>query len=280
MRKTNYHTHTKRCMHACGNDEEYVLAAIQNHYEVLGFSDHTPWNYKKEFTSHTRMKVSQAQGYIDSIAALREKYKDQIEIKIGFECEFFPEYLEWLLDFLIEKKIDYIIFGHHFYRSDENKATGDCIYFGGIRDHASLKLYVDDAITAMKTGMYSYFCHPELFMRGFKEVDTEVKKAYYAICECAKAYHIPLEYNLAGAAYNRSMHQEAYPHHAFWEVAAEVGNTAIIGVDAHDPRTLMDDGFRNEGLQFLHQLGIQITDTLPLVDFQAIKNAKTLKNIR
>ena len=95
-------------MHACGNDEEYVLAAIQNHYEVLGFSDHTPWNYKKEFTSHTRMKVSQAQGYIDSIAALREKYKDQIEIKIGFECEFFPEYLEWLLDFLIEKKIDYI----------------------------------------------------------------------------------------------------------------------------------------------------------------------------
>ena len=30
MRKTNYHTHTKRCMHACGKDEEYVLADMKN----------------------------------------------------------------------------------------------------------------------------------------------------------------------------------------------------------------------------------------------------------
>ena len=27
MRKTNYHTHTKRCMHACGKDEEYGRVA-------------------------------------------------------------------------------------------------------------------------------------------------------------------------------------------------------------------------------------------------------------
>ena len=38
MRKTNYHTHTARCMHACGSDEDYVRAAIANGYEVLGFS--------------------------------------------------------------------------------------------------------------------------------------------------------------------------------------------------------------------------------------------------
>ena len=27
--KTNYHTHTARCMHATGTDEEYVLSAIK-----------------------------------------------------------------------------------------------------------------------------------------------------------------------------------------------------------------------------------------------------------
>ena len=26
--KTNYHTHTTRCMHATGDDEDYVLSAI------------------------------------------------------------------------------------------------------------------------------------------------------------------------------------------------------------------------------------------------------------
>ena len=28
MRKTNYHMHTKRCMHASGTDEEYVKKCI------------------------------------------------------------------------------------------------------------------------------------------------------------------------------------------------------------------------------------------------------------
>lgn len=280
MKKTNYHTHTKRCMHACGSDEEYVLAALQNGYETLGFSDHTPWNYKTDFVAHMRMRLDQAQGYLDSVAALKEKYQGKIEILCGFECEYFPGYMDWLLDYLIEHDVDYIIFGHHYYRTDENRDQGDRIYFGGIRDHASLQLYVEDAVSAMKTGMYSYFCHPELFMRGIKCVDETVREAYYTLCRCAKECGMPLEYNLAGAAYNHSMHQEAYPHHAFWEVAAEVGNTAIIGVDAHDPRALMSDDLREEGLRFLRSLGMTITDELPRVDFRALRETKDRKNMR
>ena len=34
------HTHTKRCGHAFGADEEYVQAAIDAGIKVLGFSDH------------------------------------------------------------------------------------------------------------------------------------------------------------------------------------------------------------------------------------------------
>ena len=42
----NYHTHTARCMHAIGSEEEYILAAISAGYTELGFSDHTPWHYE------------------------------------------------------------------------------------------------------------------------------------------------------------------------------------------------------------------------------------------
>ena len=42
--KTNYHTHTTRCMHAVGSDEEYVLSAIKGGFQILGFSDHTQRN--------------------------------------------------------------------------------------------------------------------------------------------------------------------------------------------------------------------------------------------
>ena len=83
----NFHTHTSRCMHASGKDEEYVLAAIEAGYEVLGFSDHTPWKYDSDFVANMRMPLSQFDEYYQSISSLKEKYKDQIEIKIGLECE-------------------------------------------------------------------------------------------------------------------------------------------------------------------------------------------------
>ena len=39
----NYHTHTYRCRHAIGSEEEYIRKAIDGGLKVLGFSDHTPF---------------------------------------------------------------------------------------------------------------------------------------------------------------------------------------------------------------------------------------------
>ena len=40
--KNNYHTHTTRCFHAVGQDEDYVRAAIDGGFDLLGFADHAP----------------------------------------------------------------------------------------------------------------------------------------------------------------------------------------------------------------------------------------------
>ena len=70
------------------------------------------------------------------------------------------------------------------------------------------------------------------------------------------------------------MHAVAYPHHAFWLIAAQTGETAIIGVVAHDPRALADDSLRGEGLSRLRQLGIPVCDALPRVDFKRIRDKR------
>ena len=54
LMKTNYHTHTKRCGYAIGEDYEHVEAAIKISYKVLGFSDHCP--YKELFLSIQRIE--------------------------------------------------------------------------------------------------------------------------------------------------------------------------------------------------------------------------------
>ena len=109
MNKNNYHTHTARCYHASGKDEEYVKAAIQANIKELGFSDHTPWHYDSSFKASMRMPECQLDDYIESIRYLKEKYKDQISILIGLECEYFERYMPWLEKMLKDKQIDYIL---------------------------------------------------------------------------------------------------------------------------------------------------------------------------
>ena len=94
--KTNYHTHTTRCMHAVGTDEAYVKSALKGGYQVLGFAEHTPWKYRTDYVADMRMLPDQLPGYVESLRALREKYQGQIDIRIGLECEYFPEYMHWL----------------------------------------------------------------------------------------------------------------------------------------------------------------------------------------
>ena len=39
----NYHTHTPRCNHARGGEEEYIQNAVAGGLEILGFADHSPY---------------------------------------------------------------------------------------------------------------------------------------------------------------------------------------------------------------------------------------------
>ena len=76
----NYHTHTKRCKHAVGEDEAYVRAAVERGLSILGFSDHAPYIYPDGYVSYYKMEPYELSEYFESVSALREKYKSKIEI--------------------------------------------------------------------------------------------------------------------------------------------------------------------------------------------------------
>lgn len=273
--KNNYHTHTFRCKHASGSDEDYVLSAIRGNIKELGFSDHAPWQYNNErFVSSIRMDLSEFDDYYRSINDLKEKYKDDISIKIGLEVEYFPRYMNWMQGFIKEKKLDYIIFGNHFMDTDEYGP-----YYGmDCWNDIYLQRYAEDCIEGMKLGIYSYLAHPDLFMRSRSELGTMGKEATYMICKAAKELDIPLEYNLAGLQaseiysrlYKESEYDQSddyampggYPFDEFWQLAATNGNKAIIGFDAHTPEALEVDHYYKKAVNNLGNLGIQVVDTI------------------
>lgn len=260
-RVANYHTHTARCGHASGTDEEYVLAAIEAGYETLGFSDHMPWPYKSGFTSPTvRMTTEEIGGYLDSLRSLREKYRDKIRIYIGFEAEYFPAYMGWLKELKEREGLDFLILGNHFDESDE---TG--IYYGAATAKEQILSYCDNTLLGMETGLFVYLAHPDLAMMNYPVFDETAKEISYRLCRRAKELGLPLEYNLQGQrlAERGKAKGLGYPCREFWEIAKEVGNEVIIGMDSHAPETVIDEERYARELAVLEEMGLKIIWSLP-----------------
>lgn len=246
----NYHTHTRRCQHAIDSEEDYILSAIQSGYTELGFSDHTPWIYDSSFHPTMRMEAYEIDDYVSTLLKLKEKYKNQISIKIGLECEYFEKYMDGLRNMLKQYPIDYIILGHHYDGSDE---TG--IYFGHPLTKSQLSQYVDSCIKAMGTGLYSYVAHPDL--ARYDTSDPFYKQEMLRLCIKAKEMNLPLEFNLLG--YKTHRH---YPNDTFFKIAREVGNRIIIGTDAHESQSLLDMKTYHQARQHLENLGLSITEDI------------------
>lgn len=166
---TNFHTHTTRCNHAAGEDRQYVEEAIKGGLKVLGFSDHSPYFFLGDYYSTFRMKREQVPGYVDYILALKKEYKDDIEIKLGFETEYYPKYFDKLLEFYSQYPIDYIIMGQHFVLNEEEH-----IYSGELHHEEDMMMrYVDQVIEGLETGCFTYLAHPDLLKFGGSKENYE-----------------------------------------------------------------------------------------------------------
>lgn len=263
LRRVNYHTHTTRCGHAVGSDRAYVESAIKGGYEVLGFSDHSPWRYAdRGFVSGIRMKPDLLPDYVRSVRDLQERYKDRIEIRLGLECEYFGDYVPWLRRMIRRERIDYVIFGNHYYESDERYP-----YFGhNTHTWEMLDLYEQSALQGIESGLFAYMAHPDLFMRSYARFDERCEKISRSICRRAAQVGLPLEYNVSLIEYNEIKGVVGFPHPAFWEIAAAEGCTAIVGMDAHNNRDLERSTYYDRGIAALQGLGMKITDTIPYLN--------------
>lgn len=98
--KNNYHTHTYRCGHANGSEEDMVKAALAMGIEELGFSEHIPMPHYRQhlvcsipfvrsllgisslITSiikdgpNMRMPYKDLEDHLDILRTLENTYKD------------------------------------------------------------------------------------------------------------------------------------------------------------------------------------------------------------
>ena len=249
----NYHTHTQRCHHATGTDREYIEAAIRAGIKTLGFSDHSPYFFEGDYYSNFRMCPDVAYEYFDTLNNLKEEYKDRIDIKIGFETEYYPDYFDKVLELYKNFNVDYLILGQHFL-DNEKKAH----YSGSpTQEEYHLEKYVNQVICAIQTGKYTYIAHPDLL--NFQGDIKIYRKHFFRLCQEALKLNIPMEINFLGLADNR-----AYPNERFWEIVGEVGNLVVLGADAHYPGALNDSETEYKAMKICEKYKLKLLNDIKL----------------
>lgn len=256
----NYHTHTWRCMHATGTEREYVEHAIAGGLKILGFSDHTPMPYADGHVSGVKMRLDQLEDYVDTVLRLKEEYKNEIEIHLGLEVEYYPAYFEELLRITGQYPIEYYLLAQHFLGNE----TGERFTGEPTDDPERLKRYCRQAGEAMETGCFTYFAHPDLL--NFTGEDRVYEECMRGLCKHAKKLDIPLEINFLGIWDRRH-----YPNPKFWKIAGEVGNQVIFGADAHQPDKVWNPEALRVALQMVEMYHLNVIDTAQLRRPQRMK---------
>ena len=249
----NYHTHTPRCNHAQGSEQEYVDAALSAGLKILGFSDHTPYFFPGDYYSTFRMHPEELPGYVSTVKGLQARYAGRLEIHTGVEAEYYPKYFDRMVDFLRENQIEYMILGQHFVG---NEPEG--IYSGReTADKAVLETYVRQIITAMETGLFTYVAHPDILnYTGSAAIYNEWMGV---LVEEAANCGVPLEFNFLGFREGRN-----YPNQSFLELVAGKGLPMVLGCDAHRPEALNVPKVEAQVREWLAKLGIPVLETVTL----------------
>ena len=240
----NYHTHTFRCGHAKGEDREYVETAIERGLQVLGFSDHVPMPFPDGHESNFRVHFGMLEDYVNSVLALRDEYKRDIDVRLGFEAEYYPDLFEGMLERLRPYPVDYLLLAQHF--NDSREAVYNPVL---VQDEAALALYVDRVIEGMGTGAFSYVAHSDLFW--FMGSDQVYRREMGRLCERAKALDMPLEINILGLRMGR-----CYPDERFWPLVKALGCRAVLGCDAHDPKDVADPEQLDLAMAYAARFGV------------------------
>ena len=165
------------------------------------------------------------------------------------EVEYIPGEFEKLRQYLARFGCEYLIMGQHYV---------DGVYVRFIpEDEQKFCGHISQILEGLSTGAFLYLAHPDLFVwEGPEEVYI---REMTRLCEGVKKLGIPMEYNLLGLRKGRN-----YPDDRFWRIAAEVGNTVILGIDAHQSEEMEIAAVERQAKDHLKELGMIPIETVKL----------------
>jgi histidinol-phosphatase (PHP family) len=221
--RIDLHNHTTRCNHAEGTVDQYVQRAIELGIDVYGFSEHAPMDFDENY----RLSFSEMDDYVSDVLTAKEKYKDDIDILLGYEVDYLPGHMS---ERVLSAKVDYLIGSVHFI---DKWSFDNPEFIAGWKTkdiNEIWKAYFEATEAMVKTGKFDIVGHLDL-IKVFKYLPKEdVRVLAKDVLKAIKESNMVLELNAAGL---RKPVQEIYPSKQLLEVAYSLDIPITFSSDAH-----------------------------------------------
>lgn len=248
--KRDAHIHTPFCPH--GTDDSlvnYIKKAIKLGFKDITFTEHAP--LPTNFVDPTPEKDSgmdpiHVTAYLEELNALKEQYKNDIRIRIGFEVDYIEGYEVETTSFLnlVGPQIDDAILSVHFLKFND---AYTCIDYSSdtflkfVEEVGSVQevyhLYYETLKKSILANLGQFkpkrIGHPTLIHKfqlahGENIDDTS---AIEEILELMANHHYELDVNSAGLAKKHC--KEPYPPIPYIKHAKALNIPLVFGSDAH-----------------------------------------------
>jgi histidinol-phosphatase (PHP family) len=226
------HIHTALCGHAVDKPAAYAWHACRRNLKGIVFTCHNPM--PPHFTPSVRMSQDKLEYYVELIESVRWMFEGMLDIRLGLECDWLPEYDDYLKEQVASAPFDYVLGSVHANFPDyaETFLTGS--------PENDVRTYFQLLAECAESGLFDCLAHPDhikyiypaYWMSGYDM--GPIKEALDRI----KATGVAMEVNTSG--YFKPV-SEMIPAPSIVREIVKRDIPLVIGSDAHQPERVADE---------------------------------------
>ena len=231
------HVHTKLCHHARGEMEEYVLAAVNKGLRKLIFLEHLEVGIN--YFESTWLSEDDFDFYHSEGKRLQKTFQDRIEIGLGIEVGYNPNFLEEIQRRIALHAWDRIGISYHFMDTGPahlNLVSSKQINIDALDQFGVDKVvnrYYKELLNAVEKLPGQVLCHIDAVMRHHPNViiTPEHEALIDDLLDAVARKNMSLEVNTSGYR----IKNEPYPSLDIIRRAIKKDIPLVAGSDAHRP---------------------------------------------
>lgn len=251
--RADVHMHCNFSGDSEARPEDMAEAAIEKGLEVICFTDH----YDKDCFDWGPEDVLDEERYFKEMPALRERYRDQIDIRIGIEIGLQPHLGDYYREFTERYPLDFVIGSSH---SVQGHDTATRKIYSNHTDQEAYRIYFEEMLKNVQNiKAYDVLGHMDYMVRysnqGVKSYSCDdymdvIDEILKQIITDGKG----IELNTSGLKYGIGF---AHPHGKILKRYRELGGEIItVGSDGHVPEHiaygfhLVDELLKESGFRY------------------------------